>query len=537
MSAWRQFLSWLVVSTLLFGGHFRAYLDPKVRHLKFVQGSDVIPLGLAVLILGFLCFLFAHLLTRAGQEGKRWAGLLFMVALIQGLLVAIRPPPTAASALAPMVTGLTWCLVTVVLWIHYRRPDFAIADRLSRISLLLTPLPLILVFQFLTTPTVPPQSKRALWNQVPAQTGSPIVIAIFDEWSVKRTFPNGALPDWLPRLKELAGTAAVYSNARSAGPETIVAMPRLLLQTTNFTKAQFNHRLELPTAPTLFDRTPEVYQRALVGFHLPYLSLLGGQVDSCQAYPASPRGENLAQKIAYHFLDCLIYWQDPWVEALRRRWYIPGPDKPAHLFGPYWHQLGRTIEDSAVRVLETMPPNTITLFHFPFPHPPMVFASDGGYRHVGFNESNDPEIYRLNLLQVDRTVGRLVDTLKYRRIWDRTLLVVSSDHNWREDLIVGGQKIPEFDNEVQHVPLIVKFPHQCESRIVTDRFELSELATLFSLIDSEDTGRRTESAPAAFARKFDEMRSSALAAGENDAMSVDHHRHRATKWSQNYIID
>lgn len=491
MNNWKHFLTWLVVSTLLFGGHFRAYLDPKVRHLKFVQGSDIFSLCLAILILAILGFLISRLLTLIGAQGKRWAELLFIVAFIQGLLVAIRPPADAGSALAFLATGIIWCLTTVVLWVHFRRPELEIAGRLSRITHLLSPLPLILVFQFLITPSVPPQSKATHWTQHEDATGSPIVIAIFDEWSVKQTFPDGVIPDWLPRLKELAGAASVYTDAHSAGRETILAMPRLLLQTTNFSETQLRHRLAPPTSPSLFDRAPDNYNRALIGFHLPYLTLLNGQLDSCQSYPATPKGEHLAQEILYHFWDFLIYWQDPWIESLRGRFFVPGPDKPVHIASPYWYELGRTIEDSAVQLLDRMPHNTISLFHFPFPHPPIVYASDGSYRRAGFNESDDPKAYKLNLLQVDRTVGRLIDTLKARSVWERTLLVLSSDHNWRGELIVAGRKVSTFYQELQHVPLIIKFPYQSEPRIFTNRFEMLDLPRAFQVQSPETSGEST----------------------------------------------
>ena len=109
----------------------------------------------------------------------------------------------------------------------------------------------------------------------------------------------------------------------------------------------------------------------------------------------------------------------------------------------------------------------------------MVSNPGGAYRKPGFDESNRPEIYRLNLIRLDEALGQLVDTLKSRGLWDESLLVISSDHNWREDLISNGSKKPGYNSKVRHVPLFIKYPGQREPRLETNTFSMTELSKIF----------------------------------------------------------
>src|ERR1041384_5511192 len=87
----RDFALALSVATLLFGAHFRAHLDPKVRFLNDWNFSDAASLITAVL-LPALVFLGVRILFSSTPRRVVFARAAFLVLFVQGVLVSLRPP-------------------------------------------------------------------------------------------------------------------------------------------------------------------------------------------------------------------------------------------------------------------------------------------------------------------------------------------------------------------------------------------------------------------------------------------------------------
>lgn len=104
---------------------------------------------------------------------------------------------------------------------------------------------------------------------------------------------------------------------------------------------------------------------------------------------------------------------------------------------------------------------------------------------------NIVDLYDGNLAYVDSHVGALVDSLRARDRWDRTVLVLLSDHGegfWQHGT-KGHGGVPY--EEVVHVPLLLRIPG-VEARRVSDPVELVDLLpTLLELagIPDEDPER------------------------------------------------
>jgi sulfatase-like protein len=87
-----------------------------------------------------------------------------------------------------------------------------------------------------------------------------------------------------------------------------------------------------------------------------------------------------------------------------------------------------------------------------------------------------PDDYRRSLGHLDRVVDRVVRTLKDAGWYDRALLVMTSDHAWRND----PNLINTIDHPgMRHVPLLIKVPGQRTPGTVESPVELNRLNPLF----------------------------------------------------------
>jgi arylsulfatase A-like enzyme len=84
-------------------------------------------------------------------------------------------------------------------------------------------------------------------------------------------------------------------------------------------------------------------------------------------------------------------------------------------------------------------------------------------KHDAFNRDVCEALYTGNVLSADRWLGRVVDGLRKRGLYDRTLLVITSDHgeefgDHHRNLWYNhhGHSVYE---EMIHVPLIIKLPN------------------------------------------------------------------------------
>ena len=85
-----------------------------------------------------------------------------------------------------------------------------------------------------------------------------------------------------------------------------------------------------------------------------------------------------------------------------------------------------------------------------------------------------PEDYHRQLLYVDHLVGQVVARLSASGDFDRSLVVLTADHSWREDPAMA----PEDWRAERHVPLLIKLPGQKTPRVLDMDLTLVELRPL-----------------------------------------------------------
>jgi arylsulfatase A-like enzyme len=99
-------------------------------------------------------------------------------------------------------------------------------------------------------------------------------------------------------------------------------------------------------------------------------------------------------------------------------------------------------------------------------------------RHLqGLRELKDDwnELYDASVRLADSRVGSVIRALKVRGVWDNTLFVVVSDHGEEMDEHGGWLHDQSVYEELMHVPLIIRFPH--------DQLAGKRIAGVVSLVD------------------------------------------------------
>lgn len=324
---------------------------------------------------------------------------------------------------------------------------------------------------FRWTPYAADSSNRAFppIQEDEVKTGS-LYIFLFDEWSYEDTFGNAEFSlTNMPHLTELLGHSTLFHKAYSPAACTGVSIPRFLYQTDaemrSFTYKEVMSRLvENELLPlkmkSIFDLSDRHF-KFVAGTYLHYYSILGPKVDRIIAFDDTFLGYSLESRVR----DLLCTQ----VDFLRRF----GIGMPAQVRSPLcasgWLS-GTKVLQSRIRpvlndILPRLPANSIAFFHMYLPHNPYLFFRDWTLRGpVNDSNPNPVSLYLENVYAIDLVISDIVSQLKARDEYDRSMIVILSDHSWKyrygegseiwEKLDTGGQ-IP-----AKHVPLIIKYPGQ-----------------------------------------------------------------------------
>lgn len=290
--------------------------------------------------------------------------------------------------------------------------------------------------------TVPAGQPRVLW-------------VIFDETDYRLGFEQRPAGVLLPEFDRLKAQSLFSTDARSPGNSTILSMPALIIgrqiaavKTADTCDLSINFADNGETSdwnglPSVFSEAHTLgVNTALVGWYVPYGREIGGALNFCQWYPlplyepcrAESFGENLRLQISS--LTETIH--------LRLRFIAVHRDSL---------QVSLTLVTNAAYGL--------TLLHLPAPHKPGIYLPD--QRQFTIRPMTKPTGYFNNLALADRELGQLRRAMELSGQWDKTWIIFSADHSWRESRLYDNQH--DF-----RVPFLVKAPGTNESTIYPKPF-------------------------------------------------------------------
>lgn len=278
---------------------------------------------------------------------------------------------------------------------------------------------------------------------LPARAGQPRVLwIIFDETDFRLAYEKR--PGWvkLPAFDQLRRESLFASHAYSPGSSTIISMPALIIGhqlaavehsgcDMALTRLDNGLTSNWSEMPNVFSSARGLgFNTALVGWYHPYSRVLGGSLNYCSWYPMP--GFEMAR--AANFRDAI-------------------KEQLASLSGHYdvrrmfINACQKSFADGLSIV--TNDEYGLILLHMPPPHLPGIYlAADGKFTAKGVE---GPAGYFNNLMLADHELGAFRRAMESRGEWEKTWIIVSSDHWWR--------KSETYDNISDHrVPFIVRAP-------------------------------------------------------------------------------
>jgi len=422
--------------------------------------------GLAVLInVAALALVFWIAVTVA----RRSSGVLPMrLARFLFPLVLLFPIKTCARLLMPgkrfAIELLFLLLYILVVALFEVRPwHRMILNVSSACCLVLFPFCLITFYHAFRT-LIPVPANHSAAQPTSSISASPRVLwLVFDEMDQRLAFEDRPATLHLSELDRIRAEGVYATNAYPPSDSTDVSMPALitgkLLSNAELvnqsklviTPADSGEPADLSGHTNLFTRAADAgYRTAVVGWHIPYCSLIGQSVSSCTWVDHEPTTlvESMTKQLealggavplAADFV--IAYQMEPQKRQMRRKQY---------------QDYSSVLEAAKTVIID--PDVRLILVHWPVPHLPGIYN-----RRADSFELNVESGYLDNLRLVDRTIGELRRDLEKANLWDDTALLVTSDHWLRSFWKTMG---PDPDDRIvpgdqdQRVPFLMKLALQ-----------------------------------------------------------------------------
>lgn len=302
-------------------------------------------------------------------------------------------------------------------------------------------------------------------GQIPPNSGQPrrtrVVWLLFDELDEYITFEAKAGVPALREFERLRQTSFHATAAAAANYITVAAVPSMFLGhalSTDEATALDGHEWRDPQGlfPVLHR---EGISTALLGWYLPYCTMLGTEVTRCYSVletAASPRGISPVVRTLRQWRE--IGRSIPLLAATYRavrtqvvsRAVLPSVDQGRH------REAFDLLRGELAGFLTG--PYDVVYVHWPLPHLPGIGRRDAAGRVTGD--------YLDNLRLADESLGEMRKVLQEAKLWDDSIVVVSGDHHfranmWRNDEGIGAA-LDKVIGQHEHprVPVLIKMPHQ-----------------------------------------------------------------------------
>jgi hypothetical protein len=304
-----------------------------------------------------------------------------------------------------------------------------------------------------------------------------VVFDALDQHILVNDRPAGLV---LGEFERLWASAIHWQNAYPPSSATLLSLPTLITgkpitkaepQAANYLRirsAEGGAERPWSEEPTLFMRARRFgLDAVLIGWYHPYCRIVGDEVTRCRSYPQVPNppdtpGESLRVQLAllvdvipgssrvlpgfFRFgrLERMTGIKAPGIKARLRRWH-------ADQYLAIRDEALRAAVDSRLEFV---------FVHYPVPHTPFIFN-----RETGLMRTTSGGSYADNLALTDRTLKELRLALQGAGLWERTTLIVTSDHWYRRP---GWEKLyppivsPTIGRPDHRVPLILRLPGQRE---------------------------------------------------------------------------
>jgi hypothetical protein len=444
-------LAFSLVNLCLIRTRFALFFDKNFRYYKHnsLTKESLLALGLNLIVFGLIGWRLIRWVRRADSRNLYRAACVIVCALLvipvdflRTYYFHVRGSEVIVLGKSPFFIG-SGLVVLFVFW-HWPRT----AARVLAAGLMICVPMAVLTFgkigyYLLNTP---PRVSAHLPSLFPTPLPSvePRVIwIIYDELDQRLAFSNRPKDTQLPELDRVCAESLQATNAFPPGTSTIISLPALTTgryvisakpvarDELNITYVDASAPVGWSTQPTVFSRARELgFNTALVGWYHPYTRLFASCLNYSVWYPYPPYQPDRSETVLRSMITQI--WS--LVSPLQQRWM------QIDLYRKSQENSRDLVRDGHYGLV---------FLHLPGPHYPGIYdAAKGAFTLTSFSRSRG---YFQNLQLTDITMGILRRDMEQAGQWDRSWVIISSDHWWRDARGYDGQ----LD---YRVPFILKAP-------------------------------------------------------------------------------
>src|SRR3954447_9593900 len=460
--------------------------NPEFFAARGAPSFDVISFGfLAILLpplLGIALELLAGLIHRRARQAVHVLLIAVLVALFAAQLLKKSIDASDGVLIALSVA------IAIALTIAYARTDF-----LRSFLTVLSPAPLVFLFIFLV---ISPVSKVAFPSEASARTvggvsRTNVVVVLFDEFPINSLLDRRGRvdPKRYPNFAALARNSTWFKNAYTIYDSTERAQPAIF-------DGDLPSKDKLPTSAdhpnsifTLFAKTHRLNVSEEATSVCPRDLCKDERLDESYGSRMRSMSEDLG-------LVWLHVVSPPHIEndlaSVSENWgnfgggdgggTTAGPGDDPHTRANLNRNRNKRFDDWIAKIHNTSRP-ALNFKHSLLPHVPWQYLPDGKqYRRtardpipgLSSNSYNDPyqidSLYQRHMLQAgyaDHELGKLLRHLKDTGLYDKSLIVVATDHGIAFDLGKRDRRTLTRQNaeEIGPIPFFLKAPGQKKGRV------------------------------------------------------------------------
>lgn len=497
-SFWRTFAAACGLPVLLFGASFYDFCRILFIQVSFARAIATCMLfSAAILAFGLVATLGARLVPwRPSERVQPWLDGGISTVAILGLMhvgLLMLPPGRTHQALDALIY-LATAVAVIRIWLFGQAPRALITRILLRAGFVALVVPWFWLAHaidgyHLFTERKPNAPKAPATTRPRADAPRHVVLVVFD--SMRYVSTSLHRPDFgtTPNLRALAAESTWFTQCRTAGEHTLLAMPTVL---TGVRPDQYRKLV----------RNASLYLREGYLTGLARLLEPAGYQSAFATMLVEPGFFGMKEEFAYGCASHLIYPEnyftttdfipvraiESWFQERGLLWGVHLPARMSACGDADDDPLvsTRLTFDQALRHVTSADSPTFTWAHIGAPHSPYIEVAPADLDHprsadsyfqvteamlLEADERQLPQYrkaYQAYLRFADHELGRFIRQLKASGRWDDTLLIVTADHG--EGLRPGafghdGGTLPE---GLTRVPLVIHRPGQRTEEKRTD---------------------------------------------------------------------
>lgn len=285
------------------------------------------------------------------------------------------------------------------------------------------------------SPPFQPRTK----NVLEASKDTPRVLWIlFDELDKRLVFEERPTGIEYPHFDRFVKESVGVRQAFSPGPNTLESIPGLLTgNEVSYALSVYppdvyltfkdNRNTLWSAEKNVFSKAEDLgFHTALLGWYHAYCAILGKDIDVCERRSHFRYSGNILENMPIVFRNAIF---GKWVVSL----FLDG---------------AKALWKESV-VLASNPLFDFVFVHLPVPHSPWIF--DRSTYHTTLLHPQTPEGYFDNVAYADKIFGRIRAEMENQKVWDKTIIILSTDHSWR-----GAESYDQ--KKDARVPFYVKMP-------------------------------------------------------------------------------